>query len=182
VCAIHGGKTPATVAAVARRREELQARSAAEQAVIRFGLSRDIAPEQALTEELQRTAGMVAWLGEVVSGVEQGALVWGELRRTERDGPDGRESEVVSGAVPNVWLTLWQQERKHLAAVARDAVAANIGERRVRLAEQQSQMLVVAIRLLLERLDLSPGQWELVPTVVPEVLRSVAASTSDGDV
>jgi hypothetical protein len=182
VCDIHGGKTPVIAAAAARRRADMEARSAAENAVARLGLSREIAPDQALTEELHRTAGMVAWLGQVVAGMESGALVWGELRRVDRDGgKDGPSSEVTSGAAPSVWLQLWQAERKHLAAVARDAIAANVGERRVRLAEQQGALLAVAVRLLLERLDLSEAQWSLVPTVVPEVLRSVAVTAGGGD-
>src|SRR6266511_3154403 len=53
VCRHHGGSAPQAKAAVERRDE----RDEAERAVQTYGLPRDIAPDEALLEEVHRTAG-----------------------------------------------------------------------------------------------------------------------------
>lgn len=56
-CSRHGGATKTHV--VAARREQ------AVRAVATYGLPREIDPHAALLEELHRTAGHVAWLGQI---------------------------------------------------------------------------------------------------------------------
>jgi hypothetical protein len=50
--------------------------------------------------------------------------------------------------------------------------------RRVRLAEQQGQLLSNAIRAILGDLNLTPDQQALVSTVVPNRLRELSASAA----
>ena len=121
VCSSHGGRAPQSKAAAKRREQE----AAAERAVAVYGLPREVAPHSALLEELWRTAGHVAWLRERVGG----------LKDDELHGPVGAES--FPREEPHVWVRLYQEERKHLANVARDCIKAGIEERRVTLAEQR---------------------------------------------
>lgn len=176
VCATHGGRAPQVKAAAKAR----QIQEAAELAVVTYGLPREVAPDVALLEEVHRTAGHVRWLAEVVGQLERGEVTWGLAEETDMPGGKGDDGEDKAGGVltkrkagVNVWVQLYQQERKHLASVCRDALAAGIAERQVRLAEQQGALLAGAVNRILDGLGLTKEQWERVPQVVPIVLRAI---------
>jgi hypothetical protein len=136
-----------------------------------------VAPDVALLEEVHRSAGHVAWLGEKVAELEAEDLVWGKTEEVEKQATEFGGTDTTFKAVPNIWLTLYQQERKHLASVCKDALAAGIAERQVKLAEQQGVLLAAVISRVLNRLGLNDEQRALIATVVPEELR--AAATAD---
>jgi hypothetical protein len=161
-CRLHGGAT--------RSHRTAAGLAAARQAVITYGLPRDIDPRDALLEEVHRTAGHIAWLGERVAAHTPAQLV-GLADDPDEDGGPG-----VSR-----WLVLYQRERRHLREVARDAIAAGIEERRVKLAEEQGVLLAAAVRGILGDLNLSAEQWGLVPEVVPRHLRAVADRLDDDE-
>lgn len=165
VCSSHGGKAPQVRAAAERRLRE----AGAEAAVVTFGLPRDIDPGRALLEEVQRTAGHVAWLGAVVAGLEQGDLVWGLAEEVER--PDGSESRHKAGI--SVWVELYQRERRHLAQVSKAAIDAGVSERLVSVFEQAGAALVSVLEGVLDELDLSPAQRARVPGLVRARLERV---------
>lgn len=170
VCPRHGGHAPQVIAAAERRQEQ----AAALAAVATYGLPREVAPDVALLEEVHRTAGHVAWLADVVGQLERDELTWGLAEETDAPVTDnGGGVTSKHKAAVNVWVKLYQDERRHLAAVCRDALAAGIAERQVRLAEQQGALLAGAVGRILEGLGLSAEQWERVPQVVPGVLRSI---------
>ena len=140
----------------------------ARQAVVTYGLPREVDPAQALLEEVHRTAGHVAWLGALVAALEQDDL---------------KQRDVVSKAgmtlvweKPAVWLELYAQERAHLARVAKSAIDAGIAERQVRLAESQGALVAEVITLILEDLGLSSEQRARVPEVVPRRLRAIGGA------
>ena len=172
VCKRHGGHAPQVIAAAERRSKE----AAAELAVVTYGLPREVAPDVALLEEVHRTAGHVAWLAEVVGQLEREEVTWGLAEET--DAPPGENGgggvTTKHKASVNVWVKLYQDERRHLAAVCRDALAAGIAERQVRLAEQQGALLAGAVSRILDALGLSPAQRELVSVVVPRELRAIS--------
>jgi hypothetical protein len=171
VCPRHGGHAPQVIAAAERRNKE----AAASLAVVTYGLPREVAPDVALLEEVHRTAGHVAWLADVVGQLEREEVTWGLAEETDMPGGEDKDGGVLTKhkAGVNVWVQLYQQERKHLAAVCRDALAAGIAERQVRLAEQQGALLAGAVNRILDGLGLSKEQWERVPQVVPVVLRAI---------
>jgi hypothetical protein len=154
VCPAHGARAPQVKAAAKRRRDEQTALAA----VATYGLPRQIAPDQALLEEVHRTAGHVAWLHQLIGGLDQTGL-------TQR-----AENGTTS---PAVWVDLYQRERAHLVKVAASAIAAGIAERQVKLAEQQGALLASAVQRILDALDLTPQQRARVPEVVPVVLRQI---------
>jgi hypothetical protein len=165
-CKLHGGRTPDHMK---HARTEI-----ARQAVATYGLPREVAPDVALLEEVHRTAGHVAWLAEVVGGLERDEVTWGLAEETDAPITDGGGGVTTKHkASVNVWVQLYQQERKHLASVCRDALAAGIAERQVRLAEQQGALLAGAVSRILDALDLSVVQRELVAVVVPRELRAI---------
>lgn len=83
-----------------------------------LGVPREVEPNAALVEEIHRTAGHIAKLGEIVDALPAEQLVEG-VTRTVR-GPDGEET-VTTETAPNIWLRLYQQERKHLLDVSKTA-------------------------------------------------------------
>jgi hypothetical protein len=167
VCASHGGRSPQVRAAADRRLAEREALLALET----FGLPRAVSPQDALLEEVHRTAGAVEWLGAVVAGLERDEVTWGMTR--VKDGGDDRGTTHEAGV--NVWVKLWNEQRAHLVKVCSAAIAAGIEERRVRLAESQGQLLASVVSAILGDLQLTDQQQELVQTVVPRHLRAVAA-------
>lgn len=150
VCRMHGGTAP-QVQAAARRR--LEAEQAAE-AVVTFGLPRDVDPHVALLEEVHRTAGHVAWLASKIGDFDSDEHLW-----QMNAGPGG-----ASQVVPSVWVDLYSRERAHLARVCKAAVDAGVQERQVRLAEQQGRLLATVIEGVLTDLgvDDHPGVGAVV--------------------
>lgn len=149
-CRMHAGKKAA--ASIGQH--------VAEQAVTTYGLPADVDPHDALLEEVHRTAGHVRWLGRIVAELQQGDLVWG----VTKDGVERGDIVSLSEAAPNVWLTLYHRERVHLVKVAKTAVDAGIDERRVRIAEQQGEIIVQVLRATLTDLGVD---------VTPEVAATV---------
>jgi hypothetical protein len=137
-CKLHGGASPTHVKA-AQRRE-------AERAVEQFGLPREVEPHEALLEEVHRAAGHVAWLGEVVGQLERNQLVHGITRTVQL--PDGSRTVEARAAI-NIWVKLYQEERRDLVRTAKLALDAGVEERQVRLAEAQAQQLAQVIRAIL---------------------------------
>ncbi|NNN30735.1 hypothetical protein HLK59_10235 [Streptomyces sp. S3(2020)] len=145
-----------------------------------YGVPVETTATQALLDEVQRTAGHVAWLGdrvreldyEVAAGENvEHPLVWGVTRRKI----GGDDAGITEEAAASVWLKLYQQERAHLVRVAEAAIRAGIEERRIKLAESQGMLIALAIRQILGDLHLTAEQQALVPVVVPRRLRELTA-------
>ena len=173
-CRYHGGSAPQAIAAAERRKQE----AIAVQAVQTYGLPVDVSPTQALLDEVRWTAGHVAWLRQQVQALEAEALTWGKTEEAEKTATEFPGTDVTRKAVPNIWLDLYQRERKHLVDVCRAAIAANIDERMVRLAERQGELLVEVIQAILSDLNLTAEQVARVPEVVPRHLRAIAGGAA----
>lgn len=164
-CRMHLGKKAADVISEAEARK----------AVATYGLRRDIAATDALLEEVQWTAGHVAWLREKVAEIKAADLVWGMTEQAEKNATEFDGTDTTYAAKPNVWLQLYMAERKHLLDVTKAAISVGIEERRVKLAEAQGALLNEVLRRIFARLNLSPEQSALLPLVVPEELRRAAS-------
>lgn len=163
-CKLHGGNTPTHRS----YGEKLIAAAAART----YGLPREVDPRDALLEEVHRTAGAVDWLRGQVEALDPDAVTWGVTEEKTSTGKDG--DSLTHSAAVNVWVQLYQQERKHLVDVSKAAISAGIEERRVKLAEQQGALLAGVIRGILGDLDLTPAQAARVSEVVPRHLRAMA--------
>jgi hypothetical protein len=189
VCTAHGGRAPQVKAAQERRRQE----AAAAAVVATLGLQVDISPTEALLEEVRWTAGHVQWLRRKVQELEDQALIWGTTRTETEMGASLQidvtggdvagvgsvpANKVIQTAAPSLWYDLYERERKHLVAVASAALKAGVEERRVRLAEQQGDLVAEVIRRILEALNLTAEQQALVPIIVPQQLRLIAGGAA----
>lgn len=173
VCVKHGARAPQVVAAAKRRIETAQASRAA----ATYGLPRVVDPHTALLEELHRTAGHVAWLGELVASLrhedDTEPTVLGDGGSHDPTEPHTSKSglkqytrtERFTVEQESVWLRMYREERTHLARVAKDCIAAGIAERTVRLAEDQGRLIAEVVRTIVTGLgrDLSdPAVREVV--------------------
>lgn len=154
VCAKHGGSAPQ----VRRKAKERVEHDRAVKAASTFGLPREVDPHSALLEELHRTAGHVAWLGDVVANLEKDEL-WGRV---------GGAAGGIPEAQRSIWVQLYQDERAHLAKVAKVCVDVGIEERRVRLAEDAGRQLASVIRAIVGRLGVADHPE--LPVVIREEL------------
>lgn len=176
VCHYHGGASPKARAKAQERLAEERARGL----MATYGRKIDTTATEALLDEVQWTAGHVAWLRERVQEIESEAagtdgtnpLVWGVTR--EKSG--GQDFGTTEEAAPNIWLKLYQTERAHLVKVCSEAIKAGIEERRIRLAEKQGELVAHAIRAILNDLNLSTEQQARVPDIVPRHLRALASA------
>lgn len=164
-CRFHGGAAKQVRAKGQQRIAEQKAREAMET----YGRKIETTAVEALLDEVQWTAGHVAWLRQRVAELEQQEVVWGTTQ-IKTGGDDGGHTEA---AEPNVWLKLYQQERTHLLKVCSEAIRCGIEERRVKLAEAQGLILVQVIKSILGDLDLSVEQQAKVTDIVPRHLRAV---------
>lgn len=169
VCPMHGGKSSLVRAKAERRLVEAEAQRAA----ATYGLPVTVTPFDALLGELHRTAGHVAWLGELVANLEHRddpePTVLGD--GGDRDPTEGRVSrsglkqytrtEKFTVEQESVWLRMYREERKHLAGVAAACLKAGVDERVVRLAEGQAELIASALRRFAELLGLDPRSTEV---------------------
>lgn len=137
-CRFHGGNSPTHIRAA-------QA-SEARKAVAAYGVPVETTPEQALLDELHRTAGHVAYLSEVVGRLDPDANMTGPVGGGQGGFPEYK---------PSVWIQMYKSERKHLAEMATACIKAGIEERRVRIAEQTGQLLADVIRAILSDLGVA---------------------------
>jgi hypothetical protein len=129
-------------------------RELASRAVRSFGIPIITTATEALLGELYRTAGAVAWLDAIVQGIPEGEITRGVVSIKDITGPrPSKEIEVA--AATNVWVRLWQDERRHLIAVAKACHDVRIDSARVELAQRQGELLGGVIDRILGALVLS---------------------------
>lgn len=155
------------------------ARAAAEAAVHTYGLPRNVDPHVALLEEIARTAGHVDWLANVVTTLNQADIVWG-IQSTEKGvGPKGPIDTTVHQAGINVWVDLYQRERRHLVDVCKAAISAGIAERQVQLAEAQGRLIADLLRQIIAdpELALDAERQEVARRVAARHLRAIPVAS-----
>lgn len=144
-CVWHYGMTPSG--------KRYGAKEAGRQmAELRYGDEVDIRPEEALAQEVRRSAGLVAWLTN-------------HIRNIAEDPESNLDTDI---------LDTHRREREHLAKTAKLALDAGVEARQVALLERQADMVADAIRQVLDNLDLTPEQRETARTLVPQSLRMIA--------
>jgi hypothetical protein len=139
-----------------------------------YGLPRDhINLTELVLEQIRWTAGHVDWLRDQVADLAPEALTWGRAEYRNKTGGDDWGTTDVEKAGIHSLLKLYGEERDRLHGMCVDVIKAGVEERRVRLAESQGALVADVIRGILDDLQLTPEQQQLVPTVVPARLRAI---------
>lgn len=153
-CKWHGGNSKSLKVAAAREEAAELVR------VLRAGQPFIIDPDQALLGEVHRTAGVVAYLENLIgSQLNVDDIIY----LTEE------------GYKPRAWHDVWLKERAHLAKVAKMTLEAGVQERAVKIAEEQGQLLATVIKNILGDLALTPEQRAQAPGIVHRHLTAVAS-------
>jgi hypothetical protein len=176
-CKFHGGTTEAGRKSAARS----YGRDLIEREKARFGGDRQlldgVSPEEALLEEVRRSVAMVRFLEDAIAKWQMDADP--NIPSSSTGGLPRLVDETSRGAASftdeREWLMLYREERKHAAQVSSLAINAGLAERMVRIAEKQGEVMATAIQAILTHLNLTPQQEELVPQIVPTIIRQVAS-------
>lgn len=177
VCPAHGGGAPQVRRAAKQRHAEDVARKALKSARhVIYGEARDISPIDALMEEVHWTAGHVAWLRQRVQDTEEADLVKGVTKII--DTHEGYEHHTET--VPNVWLNLYDRERKHLVWVSKEAIRAGLDERMVKQAERLGDAVVdILDRVFADpELAMTQKQQSVIPDVVSRHLSLISGRSA----
>ena len=173
VCRMHGGSSPQARAAAARRVQEEKAAKAAQ----RLAQPIETDPSQALLDLVSSAAGEVAyWRNRVdeIQDRDEKRLTSGLTKITEGKDRGGVTTLRTVETIAAIEYRMWTAAQDRLAQYATAALRAGVEERRVRLAEDQGALVAQVIRRILDRLDLSEWQAEMVGSVVPEELRALS--------
>jgi hypothetical protein len=152
-CSFHGGNTPTLRTSAAR----YMGGEVIDRMTNAYGLGGpvEITPQEALLQEVRRSAGHVGFLKDRLNMFD---LKLGE--------------EVLSEAKREL-VELYQKERLMLVKVAKAAVDAGIAQERVQLEREKGVKLVEVLRKVFDGLSLSIEQQRLLPILVPAALREL---------
>lgn len=159
-CKYHSGNAPNSK--IAAQREKV-AEDMIRAEIAFYGEARDIDAAQALSEEVKRTAGHVAWLASQVQDLNDG-----ELTQFTAQGPKA-----------NIVIQMYQDERDRLVNVSKVALAAGVAERQIQLAEEQGKLIATVIRDILwdKDLDLTAAQRSASGEVVRKHLMALDSAS-----
>lgn len=181
-CVRHGGGSPKSKAAAARRNTTNRAH--AELRALGFDPdAENIDPAEALLRLVSDKAREVAWLRHMVDQVGAGQhpetdpmsspLVWGVTSHQTGVGPLGAVDVETRGPDINVWVRWMHTAEDQLARYAAAALKAGVQRRQIELQEALALQFVGAIHQILGGLQLTATQQETAGTLVPSVLRSL---------
>lgn len=182
VCRHHGGSAPQIRRKATEREAIRKAEEEAQRALVLFGRPRDIDPSQALLDLVHWTAGEVefwrARVREVAEASGPDGITW-TTTKTEVGQEKGQTTDLeTQEAKPHIFYTMLYAAQDRLTQYATAALRAGVEERRIHLAEQQGDLVALAIRRILAALDLSPEQQSMITTIVPRELRAITAVAS----
>lgn len=169
-CKLHGGSTR-------NHRMSTAMQEALDQATRVMGAPLDIDPMDALLWCVRITAGEVAYsTWRIETGVDEEDAVGNPVTHSEtsRSGSEESYEETADTFSPpelHIWIRVRQDAVARLAKYSKMALDAGIAERAVQIAEEAGERLAVAIRSILESLDLSVEQERKAPEIVSSALR-----------
>lgn len=187
-CKHHGGSSP-----LARRSAaDKMAEARAERALAQFGFPvSEVDAETVLLDLVAEAAGNVRWLGEQVNALANGTpnegtgqsmwrtLATGYSKGSALFGPrievDKFGTEHVVGEDERAMVKLYGQWSDRLAKYAKAALDAGIEKRRVEMAEQQGETIVIVINNVLINMGLTDEQVATARRLVAQEFRQLEA-------
>ncbi len=173
MCKKHGGTS--------RNHRVAAQKVMAQRAVATYGLPVEIGPNEAMLGELERTYGIVLWLGAFIANHELDDLVQSrseksvKVKRGDGDWELAGVRQFQTRAAPSIWLELYQRERRHLLDVAKTCVACNIMERQTKVVEERGRDLAAGVLALISGL-VKAGLIEKDDPRVPGIARAALAA------
>ena len=135
---MHGAAAPQVKAKAQKRWQQQQAAKP----LARLGEPQHIDPTTALLDLIRTKAGEVAWYRHKISELTTDhELIWGTQRHTETSSTMGPSESTTTGPQAHMWLQLMHKAEDQLARFSTEALRAGIEERRIRLEEQQAEVL-----------------------------------------
>lgn len=168
-CKLHGGRTPSGN----KNAQTIQARRDVEL----FGAKRTIAPAEALLELVHWTAGEVDYWRSRVRELDEHELTWGTTKVKE----GGDDAGVTDEAKPAIEYAMLIDASNRLEKYASSALKAGADAAMVQIARGQGALLAGVIQRILARLDLTEHQQGMVPRIVPEELRAIKPTPTEGE-
>lgn len=159
-CFVHGGR----LESVTKHWNMKKAQRKMQEHMAIFGAPINITPEEAIIQELHRTAGIVNWLEQKITQVAN-----------EQNENAALTQSTKAGQMASVWMDMFQKERDRLATISKTAAGMGIAQRQIQIAEEQGKMLASVIQRLLDHpaLQLTPAQRVNAPDVIRELLMSL---------
>lgn len=171
-CVRHGGSSPQAKAKARERVIESDARQI-------LGRIDPTAPQEHPVEMLMKLIQMkwaeIVWLRQKVAEYTEDDLTWGRTEHKVGIGPEGPVDVETFKAEQNIWWKLLREAENQAASWTSMAAKAGIDERLTRVSEQTANQFVTALNQILDALQLTDGQRDQVPEVVPRILRSISA-------
>lgn len=174
-CKLHGGNM-ANVALSAVREEVM------DEVRRVMGPALDVDPMEALLWCVRIAAGEVAYSTFKVETLEEQDAVGRPTTSVSRTATGGKNNEsweetTFSPVALNLWITVRRESLDRLAKYSKMALDAGIAERSVKLAESAGDSLALAIREILEGLQLSAIQEQKAPELVRGALIKLEQET-----
>lgn len=152
VCRVHGGAAPAAKAAAEVR--VAQAAVAALAASLADSVpGEDQDPGQIIVESIRLQYRLTAYFWSRVVALDPRAFIWGKTR--EKVGGD--DGGLTFEPKAHAWFVLWRESRRELDRLCLEAVKVGLEERRVRLAEQEADIVIALVDGLLEDFGIDPN-------------------------
>lgn len=173
-CKLHGGATPTGqvhgVVHLARRES------------VAMGYPLNIEPHEALLECIRISAGEVQYASERIAELDPSEIVGPVITTRPRKQEKGAESAVErveehEGPALHIWIKVRGHAMDRLVNYSKVAIAAGIEERRVKVAEQQGELLAQAIRGVLA--ELGVGDRPEVPGIVRKHLTAISGTARE---
>lgn len=154
-CWLHGGNSPSGKAAAAKLQREHE-QAVLEATARSYMVPVDMDPRDGLLEEVGRAAGWLRYWDGRVNALEPDLLA-GLLKTGRQVGYNSQGAVNVTKYEPAVHIVVetWERARRDFVRVCKDAAQAGVEERRVKLAEEQGELLAAVITMVVEGLGRS---------------------------
>ena len=170
VCHFHGGGSPKAKEAGRKRLAIAKAEEDARKAVELFGGKRDISPDEALLELVQRKAAEVEYWRARVAKVKERKLLAGDVKRVTSVDKD----ETTWEAREHVALAQLHQAERDLMKMAVAAKNAGVQEARIRLAEAQAGLMFQVLTAIFADARRTTDSIDVWQAMVDEAIRPLA--------
>lgn len=126
----------------------------------------EMGPAEILLERVKVMGGYVRWLDGMIKQWPDKLV---KLGMTNRDSKGSMQAFPTEKAA---WLAEWHRASAELVNFCAIALKANIDERRVSMAEKESETIMNLLTQAFDRLELTEYQLGRVPIIMGEIIRN----------